>query len=721
MKKFLIIAISLGLLVFAAFYGSTRYGFYIDWNPDAPVTAQFTIDGKKILHTKADGTGTEFVIKGVDISASMPGHSAADFAADKEDYLRWFGQIGEMGANAIRAVNVMDDDFYNSLYEYNTSGSAPLYLLQGTTVPDAANYGEKDACEDEFMGQLIQDGRELVDIIHGNRIITTNRMGGTGRYHKDISPWVIGFLVGTEWSADTIAYTNQQSIYSGSYQGTYFFATEDAQPFEAMAAEVMDGITSYESKKYKEQRPIGFINDPANDPFEYTDTYKAPMDKFEKVENNRKTYARQLSKLNQIDAEHVKPTEDMKAGCFAAYRLYEFCPDFYEYFSEEEKERLGDMLTSLETERSYDGYLELLGRYHTMPVIGAGYGFSTSRGIVSETGGAPLTEKEQGERLAAVYKDMRHAGWSGGFITSWQDQWERRSWNTAYAQDTANNMMWKDVQTDGQGYGLMEFTASSCTIDGDASEWRKEDVVTEQDGIRLSARVDEEGLCLLAEGEKVTPATPLYIPLDITPESGSTVSRSPELSFSRPADFLLSLGGEEESRLLVQARYESVRENFLREISGEDPFIAWPETDEPSFLPVSMVLENKQMVDAVTYENKKLKLLPTWETGRLRHGNQNPEAEEYDSLADFCYGSNLVEVRIPWLLLNFSNPAKRMIHEDYYENYGVKSRKIKNIWLGITAGEGKSAEMEAFRLKWKLPAYEERLKQSYQVVQSVWR
>ena len=61
------------------------------------------------------------------------------------------------------------------------------------------------------------------------------------------------------------AYTDHNIIRSQSYQGTYFTTRDDATAFEAMLAQVMDEVTLYESKKYKTQRPIGFINDPAND------------------------------------------------------------------------------------------------------------------------------------------------------------------------------------------------------------------------------------------------------------------------------------------------------------------------------------------------------------------------------------------------------------------------------------------------------------------------
>ena len=64
-----------------------------------------------------------------------------------------------------------------------------------------------------------------------------------------------------------------------------------------------------------------------------------------------------------------------------------------------------------------------------------------------------------------------------------------------------------------------------------------------------------------------------------------------------------------------------------------------------------------------------------------------------------------------------------MIHDDYYENYGVEYIKIEHINVGI-AGEGNDMRihLEAFPLKgWgRNVTYHERLKQSYYEVKEFW-
>ena len=81
--------------------------------------------------------GELFQVKGVQMSASMPNYRFSDYAADQADYMRWMKDIHEMGANTIHVSTLMDDDFYNALYEFNQGHKdQPLYLFQGVRVSD---------------------------------------------------------------------------------------------------------------------------------------------------------------------------------------------------------------------------------------------------------------------------------------------------------------------------------------------------------------------------------------------------------------------------------------------------------------------------------------------------------------------------------------------------------------------------------------------------------
>lgn len=703
MKKFIIGASAAVLLLFAAYYMVFGLGIYIDLHPGTDAAAVFRTEGTDILRQDGSGGWEVLEIKGVDLSSSEPGGAVLDFTPDEEDYLRWLEQIGALGANTVRVYTVLDEDFYNAFYEYNTTHEEPLYLLQGLQVSDAANYGSRDMYDVDFLDLLLKNGRAAVDVIHGRKLITLGDVSGTGRYRRDISEWVLGYLVGHEWDSGNMAYTNESTLYPSSYSGRYFTTSEDATRFEAAMARIMDEITEYESSKYKTQRIIGFVNGPTTDPFEYSDFYAA-----------------RLQKYVQADAEHVLPTEELSSGYFAAYRLSAAARGLTEHISDAQRVKLAPILASLDTGDIYEGYIHLITEYHTMPVIAA-FGFSTSRAPVLE-GEPPLDEEGQGEALVRVCGDCEEAGWAGVLVSTYQDVWDRRTWNTSYSTYEFREPVWQDVQSDGQCYGLMEFYLGDsrvCLVDGDASEWTAEDVVVRTEDGSLSMKYDEKYVYFYAEGESYSPGVEaIYIPLDITPYSGSTYCSSFGLPFERAADFVIYIGGASGSRIVVQERYDTLWAMYAYDLAHEDQYDEPRAADSPIFRHISLMVQRAEPIPVGSW-------LPavTHETGHLTYGNANPDSPDYNSLADFCFTESGVEIRIPYQLLNFSSSAEMTVHGDYYENYGVQSVYISEIYAGLSFGAADSRiRMGAFALEgWgDILTYSERLKDSYYILQAYW-
>lgn len=708
------------LVIFGLLYAVFVKGFYIDLHQDEPVRADFTVSGQEIRRADEEEA---FIIKGVDISASVAGHYLGEFAADQETYQRWLGNIWEMGANTVRVSTIMDDDFYNAFYEFNSKTQRPLYLIQGIRVSEIANYGIEDASGDAFLGQLMGDVQKAVDIVHGKSVVALNDVEGNGVYLKDVSEWVLGYQIGDEWSAETVAYTDHNPVLEKEYQGEYFATTGEASNFECIMAQVMDQLVKYETDKYKCQRLVSFICDPTTDFLEY-----------------ESAYARMLSKFSRIDPEHIQPTEKLASGYFATYKLFRFCDDFMAYLSTEQKTKLADIMRSVDPASRYDGYLELLKQYHTMPVV-AGFQYSTARGKMKSDEPA-LTEEQQGENIIQMHEDLVSAGWSGGFISAWQDTWEQKSWNTAFASFLPENSLWHDLQTVGQNCGIMAFVPGEekavCLVDGDASEWTEADRVLESpEGFGLSVRYDAVGIYLLIQGREIRNRC-LYIPIDTLQARGASVysdKEGSEKSFDRDADFLLCVDGEENSRLLVHEFSDAARINFMEEVNGRNPFVNTPDEDSTVFYESRIVVEKPLDMDRRI--NLQLRIAAGWvpddildvyalefyDTGRLVHGNGNPQSPEYDSRTDICFGKDLVEIRLPWLMLNFSNPAKMQIHDDYYDYYGVRSQDIGRLWIGIgEEGSGRLVSMEPVLLKgWgeAVPCHE-RLKKSYEIIQDKW-
>mgnify|MGYP000649600779 FL=1 len=212
----------------------------------------------------------------------------------------------------------------------------------------------------------------------------------------------------------------------------------------------------------------------------------------------------------------------------------------------------------------------------------------------------------------------------------------------------------------------------------------------------------------------------IYIPVDVTPNSGSYYADGEDVKFDRKADFLLVLNGRENSRVLVQERYEAFRVIFAEDYGEENPYFEIPDKDSPVFKKIYLALQ-LGMVNALYEEDK---MSEKFETGRLTFGNGNPSDEDYNSVSDFYINADDIEIRLPWQLFNFSNPAQQQIHDDYYEHYGIENLKIKSIYAGADTSQNKGERIRMGELKlngWgRNPSYHERLKQSYYVVKEKW-
>lgn len=711
MKKFLTISITIVVCAVIWMVISDQYSLYINLDKGDGIEYSFRIKDKEI-YRMTGGEWEEFEIRGVNLESFLPGHFDTDFAVEKEQYLEWFQLICEMGANTIRIPTILNNVFYDALYSFNRERlekmEEPLYLIQALWVTDYAQDSGRDAYSDEFAGQLITDVKNAIDVIHGKKLLVFAKTRGSGWYTRDISEWVLGITLGTTWKGETIAYTNHMRTYA-PYEGSYFSASADASQFECMLAETLDELMRYESRKYETQHLVSVINEPTTDPFDYEHNIKVQMGK----------YAR-------IDTEHIIASDQVASGFYVSYKLYDFCPQILEYLTEEENKRLGHLLDGIDKEGPYDGYLELLEAYYSVPVVIADCGFSTARGITKKTGDHyGMTEKEQGEALVELYTDCREVGFSGMVISSWQDNWSRTDWNVYPMIDKERAPFWHNVQSESQGYGLLAFesqeSASKVIIDGNPTEWKEEETLISNESGKIYCRQDESYLYIMAEWAEEMEHESLYIPIDVTPKSGSTGCVFLSAEFERAADFLLCLNGKTDARLLVQAYYDPWRAVWRQMIEHMDAYsLSVPSPSVDDFIAMRMVLKD----DPELSEDWHKKNAEVFDTGLLCYGIGDPSHPQYNSRADFYTVGNCTELRIPWQLLNFSDPSQKTVHDDYYEHYGVEGQRIREIYLGLGSEKQKQQKITFGKLTLKSwgrnVKYHQRLKQSYDVVQDCW-
>jgi hypothetical protein len=219
--------------------------------------------------------------------------------------------------------------------------------------------------------------KSVVDLIHGRADLRPRPGHAAGHYVADISPWVLGYVIGREWEPYSVTAYNTRRPESTSWNGRYLDMPLGT-PMDAWLARVCEEIVSYETEKYRVQRPVAYTNWPTLDALSHPTEATFEEEAAIRLAFGERT---SLGRGHQEDVETLDPslvraTEAFPAGYFAAYHVYPYYPDFL-VLSQEYSQSVSPFGPS-----NYFGYLEDIKRIHPdMPVLIAEYGVPTSLGI----------------------------------------------------------------------------------------------------------------------------------------------------------------------------------------------------------------------------------------------------------------------------------------------------------------------------------------------------
>ncbi|MBR0576048.1 family 2 glycosyl transferase [Proteiniclasticum sp. BAD-10] len=664
-----------------------------------------------------DGRWNDLLVKGVNLGMTRPGTWPGEAGISAGEYSRWLEMIGAMNANTIRTYTLHPPAFYEALLHYNTTHKKKIYLFQGVWIDEGPLTENLDVYPEESTEAFKGDISAMVDVIHGNAVIPTRPGHASGTYTADVSPYVLGWILGIEWLPDMVDSVNRTHPDQTAFSGDHVY-TEGASPFEVWLAQMLEHTLTTEKKTYGWSRPVSFTN------WVSTDLLSHPYEPFDQED------------LVTVNPQHLK-LKNSPTGYFASYHIYPYYPDFQNY-----DPKYTEFLDWRGEKNSYAGYLKDLRDAHSIPVLVAEFGIPSSRGLTHENVHGKnqgfMTEKEQGEIVAGLYEDIVHYGYMGGLIFSWQDEWFKRTWNTMDLDNPDRRPYWSNAQTNEQQFGILSFDRHKIRVDGEKGDWG-EPLFLEKDGTKdlqaLYVDHDERYLYLGIQGNPARPwPETLEILLDNLPGVGNQNLKDLGLSLPLGADFRITVQRDGISRVTVD-RYSDVYHYQYGKILGlipEDEDAAVPDSGifSPIMLPLNKALTIPATGLQVPYKDD--------ETGLLRQGNANPESPDYDSLADYCFKEDqaFLEIRLPWLLLGFTDPSTLEVQGDFQKD-GLASRKnIEGIQLLVLAQTGK--ELTALPAKalspslseplpfytwteWNEPQVKERLKESYPLLQSLFQ
>jgi len=642
-------------------------------------------------------------VKGLNIGAAKPGNFPGELAITKEEYLRWFKQISGMNAETIRVYTILKPEFYDALYEYNKTSLKPLYIFQGVWVNEDNISNFEDAHNPIIKDGFKEDIKTLINIIHGNVEIKPQRGHASGVYTKDVSPYVMGWILGLEWDPNFVENTNKINENLNSFDGKYLY-TEKASPFEVFLAQSGDYAIDYETENYKMQRPLSFTN------WVTTDTLKHPNEPLKKED------------MVEVNTEHIKKNDSFKPGLFASYHVYPYYPDFMNY--QHDYATYTDKDNKINT---YKAYLKDLIKEHTVPVIVAEFGIPAARGMAHQNikmgyNQGNVDEKSQGEMDAAMLQDIYDEGYAGGLVFSWQDEWFKRTWNTMDLDLADRRSYWSNPQTNEQEFGVLAFDPgkdkSICYVDGDISDWKKDNPLIDTENMKIYVKSDEKYLYIMGDIEGFDfEKDKLFFPIDVTPNSGNLKYNDYNLTFKRPTDMVIILDNKDGSRIVTDSYYDVFYYMYAKQLKMIDENAVYEKKNSGIFNPIYLCLNKALYLP----EDEKTIPFEKYETGKLVLGDANPEHKNFNSLTDYAVNEDKVEIRIPWQLLNVMDPSTKIVMNDFYEKKEITPLKIENLYVGgiLTKNNvvSQNSNMEYYTWdEWESPTYHERLKPSYDIL-----
>ena len=121
----------------------------------------------------------------------------------------------------------------------------PIYVLHGIWYDDETL--EKDMFKNNsFFDETI---KENIDCVHGNKTISQRFGRAYGTYKTDISPWVIGWVIGREIIPAEVIVTNQNNPDKTSYAGKNL-KISSGTPAEVWVTLHLDNLSSTQCYKY---------------------------------------------------------------------------------------------------------------------------------------------------------------------------------------------------------------------------------------------------------------------------------------------------------------------------------------------------------------------------------------------------------------------------------------------------------------------------------------
>ncbi|HEU5466468.1 MAG TPA: tetratricopeptide repeat protein [Gemmatimonadales bacterium] len=670
-----------------------------------------------------------FYLRGINLGAALPGKFPTEFPQAESTYTRWLSLMAAAHANVVRVYTVHPPVFYRALKDWNDAHpTQALWLIHGVWAePPPGDDYDNPAWRTDFLAEM----RRVVDIIHGHAVIGARPGHSYGRYDADVSGHTLAYLIGREWEPSTIVAFDSLHPADTTFTGR-FLAMRHGTPADRWMAAQCDSMLGLEWDLYHASRPIAYTNwptlDPLHHPTETTAAEEIALRRAHGIPANPslKEYDNDAQSL---DAALVHSTPANLGGWYVSYHAYPYYPDFMDLDPEYGKAR------SSYGPSHYFGYLlDLKQHYPGMPIIISEYGVPSSRGDAHrqpegiDHGGHD--EQAQAKYDVRLTTEIREAGLAGGVLFAWIDEWFKHNWAVIDLERPAERTrLWHNAMDAEQNYGLLgEYSGDTATLPvlgGDPAKWRALTALERDASVTLRVGSDAAYLYLAIEGAAPAEGGSYVVGIDTYGRSaGQFVLPGLKSADSTGYEFALTLR-DTTGRMWVTPWYNP----YLVPRPGMGP------TALDAFYQYGARVRRTSRTgvwDSMWVTTNRWRIARDGRTfpaggtdrGRLRFGTQGES-----TLSDWYVDTpaNLVEVRIPWGLLNVTDPSSHEVLTGISARQGFETDTTDGFRFGVAVLGRAGAEQDrlapgpTYRWPgWEMPVSHERLKAAYFAIRDLW-
>lgn len=376
-----------------------------------------------------------------------------------------------------------------------------------------------------------------------------------------------------------------------------------------------------------------------------------------------------------IDLNHIEAETKVKSGLFGAYDI------------PYEQQGLIDGGTG-SSRLTFDGFSDYLNAVMTdqrkYPALISGFGVPSSNG---------LTEADQGEGIASMLKIVKDSGAMGGLVYEWADEW-------AAGSSSIGSNRWHDLADRAQNYGIIAMesrvpTEYAMTLRG------------QKPLNTFAMTADESYLYLKAEFSELPDFknNSLHIFLDTVDRKNGEYMVAPDVVENwSGVEFEIKLPDRDHADLLVIPEYNVSEDSYSSSVSTAGIFERMVKKLSPAY-----VAKSGRTVPA-KYED-----VSVLTEGAFDHSENR-----------FYFNDKTLNIRIPWALLNFTDPSSLLVVNGA-EKDAIQARMTDGIVPSLIMLNKQtnqvvyhfpeSVKSSGYRTflwnTWEVPRYEQRVKLSY--------